>query len=155
MIKMHLIFLVLVFPVPKIPIISFTHRDGGFLPVPLVSCLELEVFLRMISVKSCHPKLSLQNTSLAPPSINVNNVGNHNDISFCEPQVHVGISWDLLKLPSHRHTSTKSDTTEVGTIWQFHRLQTRPFVLLFLHFTSPHLKRADLPLGEVIHVYMC
>lgn len=73
------------------PLISFTHRNGGFLPVSLVLCLELAVFQRVLSIKSCHSKLNFQNTPLASLCINVNNTDNDNEISFCAPQVRVGL----------------------------------------------------------------
>lgn len=156
MIKTNLIFLVQVFPVPKMPVISFTHKDGGFLPVSLVSCLELAVFQRMLSVKSSHPKLSLQNTSLAPPWINVNNMDNDNDVSFRAPQVRMGISRDLVKLPSRRQVSTKRVTR---LRWERSDNSTGfkqdPLFCLLLHFNSPHLKREELSLGQVIHARLC
>lgn len=50
--------------------------------------------------------------------------------------------------------STKSDTAEVGS-YNSTGFKQDPLFYLLLYFNSTHLKRTDLPLGQVILVHLC
>lgn len=155
MIKTNLIFLVHVFPVPKMPVISFTHKDGGFLPVSLVSCLELAVFQRTLSVKSSHPKLSLQNTSLAPLAL----MWTTWIMTMTFHIVHSKYVWESHGIWSSCPPTDKSARRVTRLRWERSDNSTGfkqdPLFCLLLRFNSPHLKREDLSLGQVIHAHLC